>query len=179
MPHVRTNPGYSDGDWWVHYLTIDGSRTGSRDMTVDGSVTPVVFYVDIPEKHTWYGASLMGMMTSAAKFDSGGFGSGPVLTNGFRNVYRATPESPWLDVLDDPPWYSNADLVGWSHRTDIHTWGQGDEIMKWIYDTRFDQAPFTLTEGMGYGHIVQDDLTALATLQVRITGPMLNNMYRG
>lgn len=178
MGQVHTTPGYSDGAWWVQFLTSTGLYDGPKEMSVNGSVTPAPFYIEVPENHTWYGANLGGVMTSPAKFDSGGFGSGAVLANGVRNVLRLSPTSPWFDVPQGITWYTNADIVGWAHQMDIHTWGQGDEIMKWLYDAGLDQAPFKLTEGMGYGHIIQDDLTALSSFTVRVAGPMLNNMYR-
>jgi hypothetical protein len=63
---------------------IDYLRNGSsRNMNINGSITPVVFTYTVPANETWYAEGLRVFMSDSGTMAIGEFGSlGSVLTNG-------------------------------------------------------------------------------------------------
>ncbi len=68
------------------FLTDDGTPTGSEDMLVDGSVTPVDFFVEAPQDADLYVTRLSFIVVDQnASLNT--FGNIPALTNGCRLFY--------------------------------------------------------------------------------------------
>jgi hypothetical protein len=69
------------------YMTVDGTPSGSFDMGVDGSVTPVEFYVDADgdvDRYITNVSVIVAYGTSGAPYE---WADGTALTNGVRLYY--------------------------------------------------------------------------------------------
>lgn len=71
------------------YLTLDGTANESNDMGIDGSVTPVEFYVASHESEDLYITSLNFMIAYGASGSPYLWADGSALTNGSRLFYTS------------------------------------------------------------------------------------------
>ena len=79
------------------FLTDDGTPTGSSDMLVDGSVTPVDFFVEAPQDMDLY-VTRISFIVVDQNMTLNQFGNIGALTNGMRLFY--TDELGEVDIAD-------------------------------------------------------------------------------
>jgi len=70
------------------YLTVDGLEAGSNDMGIDGSVTPVDFYIGASPSNDRYITSLNFLVAYAASGKPYLWADGAALANGTRLFYE-------------------------------------------------------------------------------------------
>jgi len=68
------------------FMTVDGTATGSEDMLVDGSVTPVDFFVEAPQDQDLY-VTRISFIVVDQNMTLNQFGNIGALTNGMRLFY--------------------------------------------------------------------------------------------
>ena len=88
------------------FLTDDGTPTGSSDMLVDGSVTPVDFFVQAPQAIDLY-ITRLSFIVVDMNMTLNSFGNIAALTNGLRLFY--TDELGEVDIADSLQ--TNFDIV--------------------------------------------------------------------
>lgn len=71
------------------YLTIDGTASGSNDMGIDGSVTPVDFFVEAKDTEDRYITSLNWLVAYGSIGRPYLWADGAALTNGTRLFYES------------------------------------------------------------------------------------------
>lgn len=79
------------------FLTDDGTPSGSSDMLVDGSVTPVDFFVEAPQTEDLY-VTRISFIVVDQNMTLNQFGNIGALTNGLRLFY--TDELGEVDIAD-------------------------------------------------------------------------------
>jgi len=79
------------------FLTDDGLSTGSEDMLVDGSVTPVDFFVEAPQDRDLY-ITRLSFIVVDQNMSLNQFGNIAELTNGLRLFY--TDELGEVDIAE-------------------------------------------------------------------------------
>jgi hypothetical protein len=79
------------------FLTDDGTPSGSSDMLVDGSVTPVDFFVEAPQDRDLY-ITRVSFIVVDQNMSLQNFGNIAALTNGLRLFY--TDELGEVDIAD-------------------------------------------------------------------------------
>jgi len=79
------------------FMTDDGSATGSSDMLVDGSVTPVDFFVEAPQDQDLY-VTRISFIVVDQNMTLNQFGNIGALTNGMRLFY--IDELGEVDIAD-------------------------------------------------------------------------------
>lgn len=79
------------------FMTDDGTPTGSSDMLVDGSVTPVDFFVEAPQDQDLY-VTRISFIVVDQNMSLNNFGNIPALTNGVRLFY--IDELGEVDIAD-------------------------------------------------------------------------------
>lgn len=88
------------------FLTVDGTPTGSSDMLVNGSVTPVEFFVEAPQDDDLYIIRLSFIVVDV-NMSLNNFGNIAALANGLRLFY--TDERGEVDIADSLQ--TNFDIV--------------------------------------------------------------------
>jgi hypothetical protein len=88
------------------FMTDDGTATGSSDMLVDGSVTPVPFFIQAPQDEDLYIIRLSFIIVDL-NMVLGEFGNIGALTNGMRLFY--TDERGEVTIAD--PLQTNFDFI--------------------------------------------------------------------
>lgn len=79
------------------FMTDDGTPTGSSDMLVDGSVTPVDFFVEAPQDQDLY-VTRISFIVVDQNMSLNNFGNIAALTNGVRLFY--IDELGEVDIAD-------------------------------------------------------------------------------
>ena len=166
-----------DGRHHAQRLTSNGEIDGPYAMNIDGSITPVAFYIQAPPEHSFYLHSMVGLLTAPGKMDSGGFGSGAALTNGIEFANRPNPQAIWTPVSAQITVKYNVDFAQFSHRLEIYAWANGDESLSFQFDPQVDGAPIRINEGEGLAVMVQDDLSLLPRFNIRVGGVMIPTRY--
>jgi len=76
-------------DIYRQYMTTDGTTTGSNDMGIDGSVTPVDFFISADEKEDRYITNINLIVGYGTSGSPSNWADGVALTNGIRFFYES------------------------------------------------------------------------------------------
>lgn len=100
----------------------------TRNMAVDGSVTPVRFNLDVPVGQIFLVTRFVFIIRDSGSMDSGGWGNngGSPLPNGM--TVGVTLDGVDIDFTPIP-WTSHADLAGVAYDLTYHSWGSGDTFI--------------------------------------------------
>lgn len=140
-------------------LDISGDGTGSIDMAVNGSITPVIFFRKPPVGTTYQIAKAVIMATSANWNNADEYGAAGTLVNGIR-VYVNN------DAGDMNEFTAEHRIIDWTHwsllvgSSSIVSGGTGSDalIVEWTFDSPIelvgDQGDFIAIS-------VHDDLSGL------------------
>lgn len=108
------------------------NSSNSRDMNVNGSVTPVVFYVE-PAAGILYEIQYLTFQIMATAIQPRDFGGGNALANGVKlTVQRETSPGVYvdiLDILDGFPLKRNADFDANGAILQLNTQGANEDSM--------------------------------------------------
>ncbi len=159
------------------YLSLDGTGQGNLanvNMTVDGSTTPVEFYVQPPLGESWYIKRLVIGYKDNNGFSADEFASlGTTLTNGIR-ILAKSGTSEILGDLTGTPDFAIKSNAGWAllagtANSSLFTWGPGNEfiVAEWDFqadDDSPDGLPGLVLDGtklQRLSMIIQDNLSAM------------------
>lgn len=162
----------------TRFMDTVGDGSGSIDLNVNGSVTPVTFKITPAPGEILYMSRLLWYLRDTGSLDSGGFGNGAALTNGIDFGFYYDVGLPSEDrypqqlepIKTNGGWakYCGPDVVTLS-------FGQGDEILSCRYsfykDTGLEKTEMPWLAGdrlEEFRLIVQDDLTGINECHCRI-----------
>lgn len=124
-----------------------GDGSGTTNMGVDGSGTPVIFKVAPAAGDIYRIARIIVAVRDTGSFDSGGWGSngGTPLTEGiYMDIVQDSVETP----LIASPIQSHYDMASMCHDVIHNDWGSGDEFITFR---------FTFTKAGQYIRLIGDD----------------------
>ena len=150
-------------------IDLIGDGSGSDDMNVDGSVTPVVFKFkpEVGEVARIYSGVLS--LFDVGTIDAEGWGNAPPLTNGFTiNVKISNVTIPLIAF----PVTSIGDVASITGDVKHLAFGTGDEIITSVTNFAVSGVPIRLdgTNGDEFQIIVNDDVSYLDKQHFQVSG---------
>lgn len=167
---------WKDGSWNSGFLDTVGDESGSIQMNVDGSATPVDFKITAPDDMTYFIHRFVGLIVDTGSFDSGSYGNGLALTNGQILVYH-NPVIGERVMTNQYPIKKNVDFAAYCYDITHHSWGSGDEALAWRFTIAKDGATFRLDSGCSLIWRVRDDMTGLVEQTIRVGMVSVPNQY--
>ena len=146
------------------------NSSDSYEMNVNGSVTPVDFYIAPPSNETWYISRWMLQLIDGKGFEITGFGSiGSPLTNGLDAVFES--DGVQTSLLDHTI-KSNSDISAIAFDARLDTYGNSSDALhaRWsLYKTgQMLRLRGSLNEKLIIK--IQDNLTSLERLHIHAQG---------
>jgi hypothetical protein len=151
------------------FLDTVGDGSGSPNIAVDGSVTPVVFRLTAsPPGHTHYLFTAHYCMEWSGAYDAEDFGGNGPLSNGLL-IGKEDPEGTFYDVFKGQPLRHNHEFFRYFAGTTVDKTLSLNTLMA---DFRAGEigAPFVLRPGWSLVIVVQDDLTATSWFSCHVKG---------
>lgn len=173
---------FQDGQWNSAFFDTIGDESGSTEMCVDGSTTPVDFAITAPNdagaERDYYIHRMTGIITVAGKFSSGGFGDAATpLTNGM-TLWVRDPDMNERLMTNQVPIQKNVTFAAYCYDLSVHTWGLGDEALTWRFTMSRDGAPFWLRPGWSLIWRISDNLPEkLTCMRIRAGMVSVNHQY--
>jgi hypothetical protein len=152
---------------YARFLDTVGDQSGSIDMAVDGSTTPVLFKFTVPAGKIAYITRIVVSIVANSKSDSGGFGDLSALTNGMTFYILGSQGTIIEDLSFQLPIKKTTDLQAYCHDLLRSSFGTGAEQVTARYTFEKDGAPLVLNEGQSYAWRVNDDITGLVDMYIR------------
>ena len=143
------------------------SNGATANMSVNGSITPVVFSISPPVGEVWRIASWSLYIQDSGTFNAEKWGNGIVLTNGL--MPRVDSNGTISDLLDFPI-INSGDLSSISDGVNHNAFGVGDEIMTAEWSFVDNGQYLRLTENDALQFVVNDDLTSLVKQYSMVKG---------
>lgn len=162
--------GSADSLPMYQFMDLIGDGLGATNQNVDGSVTPVSFFVKPPAGKVYGIARIIFSLRDSGSMDSGGWGNNAnSLTNGILLNWRRAGN---IIPLTNEAIKSHIDVAAVCHDLVHQNWGQGDE---------FITARFTFTKAGNYlaldgdlgdylEVVIRDDLSYLVQQRVSAQG---------
>jgi len=149
-------------DSLVQHLSDDGTSTGSVNMAVDGSVTPVDFWFQIAAPHRSVCLNrLIFLIRDNNALAAEKFGGLSELTNGLTLGFFDTSGNLLSDCFGGVPQKSNADLGGIFYDTEPSHYGSGDDFL---------HGRFSFDKWLNGGACFADDTILKATISDDLSG---------
>lgn len=148
-----------------------GDGSGTTNMNVDGSITPVIFLVKPSVGEIYRIARIIVSVRDTGTIDSGGWGAngGSPLTNGLVANVKWNGSVIPLTVESIK---SNIDLAAISYDISHNSWGSGDEFV--VFRFTFTKAGQYIRLDGDLGDelqfVVNDDLTYLVQQRISVQG---------
>lgn len=160
----------TDADGVQRPLFIKRLKNGANDsLSVDGSITPVVFTLAPPANQIWRVSRWMISIQDEKGFDVGTFGSNGTLTNGI--MPRIKQGSVTNDILEFGI-KSNGDIASAAYDMTLHTFGNTDDtLVAQLSFTKMGQ--FIRLDGSVGDElqvVVNDDLTSVNKIHILAQG---------
>lgn len=134
----------------------------NRNMTVDGSVTPVRFTLHVPATQVYVMTGFTFLVRDEPSFDSGGWGN-----NGATPLPVGLTAGVTIGLVDyiftPVPWKTLADLASITCNVTYNDWGQGAAFLTMGLDLSCTKTSIRLdgSKGDTFWMQVNDDLTYL------------------
>lgn len=157
-----------DGQWNSQIFDTIGDESGSIEMNVDGSVTPVNFYVTAPSDHVYYIWNFNGKVEDVGNFEANTFGNLSKLTVGC-GLFLTDNQGFIRELTNQHKIRDNSDWGVYAYDTSIMDLnvGTGPAALHWSFDLHKEGAPFKLLNGWSLYWQVADDLTGLESFHIR------------
>lgn len=160
----------------IRHLSADGTSSGSKDMAVDGSVTPVKFWFEAQSSDISQNPVIVRLIpyvrdnAALDPADFGGIGGG--LTNGVKFYVTDENDVQIVDLLDGLPIKTNAEWSRVMYDVRIDRVGVGDDCLsgRWTFAKFMTGNGLHLSNGEKLVCEVQDDLSSLVDFSVTIEG---------
>jgi hypothetical protein len=160
------------------FMDTVGDGSGSINLNVDGSVTPVIFRIAPAPGQILFLSRIIFFLEDAGSIDSGGFGNGAALTNGLDFRFRYDVGLPSEGSYPDPTFFpikKNIDWAAYCYDVQTYTWGQGNEglgarytfardvngndsQLPWLADSRKEE----------FQIVVRDNLSTIVDIKCRV-----------
>jgi hypothetical protein len=157
-------------------LTEDGTPLGNANVIGDYSVTPGLFWAEVPAGQVWRIVSIVVYIAGAGNITANGYGPIPALTTGVTVAFETSLGAP---LIPPPPATikSNGDYQSIGFVQDTQDTGAG--INHVTFTQRFQAAfssPVTLEPTERVVMRPADNLTALTSHIVTVTGHWLSKL---
>lgn len=141
----------------------------TSDMSVNGSVTPVDFFVQPPVGEIWYISNWMLYLQDAKGFDITTWGSNGALTNGLG--LKVEVDGNVVNQLDFPV-KTNGDVARIAYNMQLYAFGNGDDVLtaKWSFK---DMGQLLRLNGATNDKLIvtiNDDLTGISNQYIHVQG---------
>ena len=138
-------------------------NNGGTNMTVDGSVTPVEFYIQPQTNETYMIARWMLYIQDTKGFNITSFGANGTLVNGLEIQMNGQ------NILDYTI-KSNGDIAGLSYDMEVYTFGNDDDVLvaRWSFYKAGQNVRLTDSDRLSV--IVNDDLTTISSIYIQVQG---------
>lgn len=160
------------GGLFYQRLDTVGDGSGSSNMAVDGSSTPVIFKIKPIPGGSVNIARIIMYIEDSGSFDSGKWGNGITITNGIE--FKQKENGATTDLLGFPI-KTSGDMASLCHDLSHHKFGSGNEFI--TYRWTFSKAGGSIELHAGYSDelqiIINDDLTDLVLMNVIAQGVYL------
>lgn len=159
------------------YLTTGGDGSGSEEQTVDGSVTPVEFYITPPAGQVYLIKFMSWDMICSSSIDSLlTYGNIAPLTNGVIFAVEEVAAAVTIRGLNGTrPIRDNADLFFMGMQgTDIGNRNDANALTGYTDFMQVFGSPLRLTEEERLVCRVQDDLTSIVSQKMLVTGRIIS-----
>ncbi len=158
-------------------LTDDGTVNGNRDMNVDGSGTPKVFWRSPEAGSIWLVRSVFVVVVDKANFSANKFGGLPALANGCKLELEDTTDGSKFSPMEDQRFKANTDWMKLCHTVDVYRQGSGDRALRAICTLDADDDPGCyIHQDDKVVFTVQDNLTGLSYFRIMLRGKRLPSM---
>ena len=129
-PHIPIQGIKQSGEvqaFFGRYMDTVGDGSGTRNQNVDGSTTPIDFYIKPGAGEVLRIARLITSIRDSGTFDSGGWGNngGNPLNNGIELFVK---QNGVENNFTEEPIRSHYDLATTSYDLAHNNWGSGDEF---------------------------------------------------
>jgi len=153
----------------VQRLDTVGDGSGSSNMAVDGSVTPVIFRIKPPAGEIWRIASWNIYVQDSGTFDASLWGNGITLANGIATSFFDGTSS--ISLLQHTI-KSSGDVSAVATRIDYLTMGSGDTILTahWDFILQGQYIRLVGDNNEELRVVISDDLTGLTAQYVQAMG---------
>jgi len=149
--------GERNPEFYTRFLDTIGDGTGSIDMNIDGSVTPVDFMVTCPPNRKIKGFSFAIIIKDLDVWGDDRYGGLDPLPNGVTGFLQRVGE-PRQDWFAQLPVRTNTDWLTYCHAS---TNSQFEKSVRFEYDFRKEGPGLHLYPGDYGGISINDDLTLL------------------
>jgi hypothetical protein len=146
------------------------NSAGSEDANVNGSVTPVEFFVRPPPEEIWRIARML-VFVEDTKIIAAQYGNAGLLTNGVK-LYIANDQYTLNDLLDGGTVNSNAEWAEYCFDAEAKIWGSGNEFLtvRWTFTKAGVPLRLEGSKRERLAVLIQDDLTGLDTQEFIVQG---------
>lgn len=132
------------------YADTVGDGSGTKNVALlDGSSTPVILRVAPGVNEIFKIPRMIISLEDFGNLDSGGYGNGSALDNGFEVMlkrFAGEPEEVVLwDVTDGIPIKTNAAWKTLCFDENLSTYGQGNQLVAWRYTFMRDGDPVIIS----------------------------------
>ncbi len=161
-----------EGSWLVQFL----KSSGSPDMNINGSSTPVVFRYTVPAGWSALIHRLNFVMIDNAAMNGhefGGIGGG--LTNGLLIRLENPDNSERRDLLDGVTIKRNGDFATFAGVDVVHAGGNRGLGIRWTWSKATGGVPILLRSGQSVAIEVQDDIRGLLRFNAGVQGLLVGN----
>lgn len=145
------------------------NSSNSDELAIDGSVTPVEFYITPDTNENWIITEWSIIVRDGKGFTTGAIGSNGVLTNGLQILFESNSvQTPILDYTIK----TNADIFETTYDTKIETAGNDFDILvaRWNFNDIGSLIKLNSATTDKLIVKVQDNLTSLTSLKIKVKG---------
>jgi hypothetical protein len=159
---------------FIRHVDATGDGTGSHEMNVDGSTTPVNFLLQ-PGAGEFYSVHRMLVTVRDGKtgWAPSTFGGLALLTNGVQLAFESSDGvTEYLDLTEGEPIKDNAGWGGLAYDVDVKDYGGGGTDVALLSRLSFDKfgGPITISDSDRFRVTVSDDLTGLVSFHIVLEG---------
>lgn len=152
-----------------NYITAYLENSGSNDMGIDGSSTPVAFTYAPPAGFDFLAVRILLYMESGSNFVSTSFMHLAALTNGVRTSAGGAELTNWqdnIDIIDDMFDLSNAGVAFSNERRSL--------AGRWTFTRGTVNEPLTIMNGETFEVLIRDDLSAAGIIfRIKVQGRLV------
>jgi len=154
----------------TRHLDTVGNGTGSFNMGVDGSVTPVVFKIAPGAGEVFHISRIIIYVQDSGSFDAVKWGNNITMTNGLSFGY--VQNSVTISLVNGTPIKTSGEMAAFSFDIAHHAFGQGDEILvgRWSINKSGYTIRLIGDDGDSLFMTVNDDLTGLSEQNIIVQG---------
>lgn len=169
MIGLRGNSSGSQKELLFMRLDTNGDGTGTQDMAVDASLSPIKYFIKPPAGEVWRVARWMLYVQDTKGFDVGLWGNGVVLTNGIVPKIKQNGVERNMTPMAIK---SSGNIAEMAYDMTLHTFGSADDILvaRWTFTKAGQYLRLDGDLGDELQVIINDDLTGLSSQYVQIQG---------